>query len=179
MLTRCYTCGSPDVPQPLALWTFPLAGIHPHCLDKLTIGRPCMRVCACVYCWMRFSAFHHVCVCIFKNEWIHTSNKSKTFKCVCVCRSAQMQECVCCCMCVCVCTFVSALCPITVFLSVGLCALRSPLLAAYHKRTVGGYWAFPIYHQNTKHSPTQFHSLPATQHWSLSCVCAFALIPFI
>lgn len=38
---------TPKGPQPLALWTFPLARIHPHCLDKLTIGCPC-NVCACV-----------------------------------------------------------------------------------------------------------------------------------
>lgn len=140
MQTRCHTSGSfhLEFPQPLALWTFPLAGIHPHCLDKLTIGRP--RMCVCAHGCMWFSAFHPVCVFIFKNEWIHTSNNCTTFVRVHECKHAEMCLLLRLCVCVHVC---QCSCPITVFLSVGLCALRSPLLAAVHKENCWRLLGFP------------------------------------
>lgn len=156
MQTRCHTTGSfhPKGPQPLALWTFPLARIHPHCLDKLTIVRPsivCVNVC--VYACMWFSALCHVCVCICKNKWIHTTNNYKTFMHVRA-GSARMQKrarrFTCVCVHVCRCS-----CPITVFHSVGLCALRSPLLAAVHKENCWRLLGFP-------HSPPEYKTLCST-----------------
>ena len=55
--------------------------------------------------------------------------------------------------------------PITVFLSVGLRALRLRNI----KRTVGGYWAFPICHESTKHTVLQF-TLPHTIDVLTACM---------
>ncbi len=92
------------------------------------------------------------------------------------CKTVCVAACVCVCVCVCMFVSVHVQLPSSSVLVCVLCGLLSWLL--FIKRTVGGYWAFPIHHQNTKHSPTLFYSLPATQHWSPSCECVFALIPF-
>lgn len=169
MQTRCHTSGSfhPEVPQPLALWTFPLAGIHPHCLDKLN-NRPslhCVYVCALL---CGFLLFRRVCVC--------ASSKMSAFIQQTTTKHSCMQECVR--IAACACVFACALVQLqsASLLFCVRCLRLSWLLLI--KKTVGGYWAFPVHHQNTKHSPTLFYKFTRNTtsiYFLRVCICTYPI----
>lgn len=159
MQTRCHTSGSfhPDVPETSVLWTFPLAGIRPHCLNKLTIGPTCITwMCVCLYVVFYFLP----CLCVHLQKWMNCYNKQLQNTHACVWRSAHEKECVYCCMpacvsvCVCFCVHgtVNIQLPSSPVLVCVLCVRLSWLLAL--KGAVGGYWAFPAVQVCTLfHSP--------------------------
>lgn len=114
-----------------------------------------------------------VCASSKMNEFIQQTTIKHSCMCVQECTHAGMCVLLHVCVHVCRCS-----CPITVFLSVGLCALWSPLLAAVHKENCWRLLGFP-------HSPPEYktltHSVLQFTHYTALisfCECVFALIPF-
>lgn len=143
MQTRCHTTGSfhPKNRQPLALRTFPLAGIHPPGLDNwLTIDPVCIvYACAAFYLFLLCAVF--VCASSEKQQGISPYNKQlngtagvHTNEGMCALHVCQGSR------------------SITVSLSVGLRALRSPLLAAVHEEDCWRLLGFP-------HAPPEYKAL--------------------
>lgn len=160
---------TPKGPQPLALWTFPLARIHPHCLDKLTIGCPCI-VCVCVCVWITECGYvMFVSASLEMEEFVQQTTKHSCM-CVQTCTRAHVQQWVSCCFSVCM--FV------IIILSVGLCALRCPLLTAVHKGNCWRLLGFP-------HSPPEYKTLTQSLlqftwrtpliSFLLVCICAYPI----
>lgn len=143
---------------PLALWTFPLARIHPHCLDNSLTIEPSSIVCLFAFfmLWASLKNKNN----FKKHTQTHMRAEAHTGRnaCIYVC-----------------CLFVEV--HVQLPSSSVFCGLLSWLLfiKEYCWRLLG----FPhSHHQSTKHSPTLFYSLPAACHWSPSRVYAFVLIPF-
>lgn len=169
------TCGpdvthlAPSTLRSLSHWLSGLSRWPGYILaawTNLTIGHPCI-VCVCARAFMRFSAFRRVCVCVCVFLKVSAFIQQTTAK------HSWMQECARIAACA------RVLRPITVCLAVVLRALPSPLLAAAHKKkTVGGYWAFPIHHQNTKHSPTLFYKFTRNTtsiYFLRVCICTYPI----
>lgn len=133
-------------------------------------------VCVCVvndYVW--FSAFYCLSVYIFQNEWNHTTNYKSIHACVHKYANARVNCCargrmwahVCRC---------SGL--IIVFLSVGLCALRSPLLAAVHEENCWRFLGFPHSQPEYKTLTHSVLQLPGALLTSLSVLhLSYTYIP--
>lgn len=150
----------PQGSQPLALWTSPLAQRHSRCLDKLTIDCPCfVCVTLCGFC------LSPDCVCASLAEWIDTGTIYKTFIHV----RAALQECAPLCVCVHFLPWIHVQLQSSLVLVCTCCG--SSFCPLFIKKTVGGYWAFPITTtiQNTKLCILQFiYWLP---------LCAFSHLP--
>lgn len=164
-------------PSAIGSLDFPVGQDTSSLLGQLTNNRPSCIVCKCVFVC---GVLHHIlCASSKTNEFIlQTTKKKKKQAPMHVCAGVRACRNACVCLCVC-----------------GVCACLSMFMSNYPppqswsersavswlpfiKSTVGGYWAFPVHHQNTKQSPTLFCRLPAAHHWSPSCVHVFVLIPF-
>lgn len=99
--------------------------------------------------------------------------------CVCVLECTHAGMCVTTGVCACAHVFLCS-CPITVFLSVGQCALWSPLLAAVHKENCWRLLGFPHSppeYKTLTHSVLQFTRNTTLISFLRVCICTYPIYP--